>query len=195
MNVHDIWKQSQGASTTTPDEICKLARSREREAIWTKGLALFALGGILFAFAHNMWTIDAPQPLARAGHAWNLIVLAAYFGGVIRSRSAGRGTNESCAGFLVRSLEARRDTFYGVCRVVLLLIPGIAAGWLAGNNSALAVKAMGLNPSSAYAHYVMGIGPRIATVVLITVLLTVFGVAGQQVSKELEAMRRRVASA
>jgi hypothetical protein len=189
----DIWKQSDAAlpQPRAAAEICALAQRREREDIWMRRIGLFALAGLAIAFAHNTWSID--QPWIRLGQGWMLIVMTVYLWSLIRSRTDRRASNEACAGFLLRSLEKKRDGFTAVRRVVLLAIPAMVASWW-GGGPALKARAMGLDPSSPYYRYLTSVWPMIATCFLMLVVWFAFTGVAKKASAEFDALRRRIAA-
>jgi hypothetical protein len=187
----DLWKKNDPALPQPPATagICTLARRRERESVWQRRLGLFALGGFALAFAHNAWQVD--QPWVRFGQGWMVIVMTAYFWGLIRNRNNLRASNETCAGFLLRSLRMKRDGFLATRRVVLFIIPAIVASWW-GHGGALKARAMGLDPSSAYYRYLTSVWPAVATGVLLTIIWFAFSAAAKKASGEFEALRERI---
>ncbi len=195
MNVdndpQELWKSHIDALPPSPDAvgICELARRRERESIWGRRIGLLALAGFAVAFAHNVWQVD--QPWVRLGQGWMLAVVTAYLWSLIRHRTHRRASNEACAGFLLRSLEMKRNGYLAFRRIVLLLIPAIAASWW-GGGPALRARAMGLDPSSPYYRYWASIWPMIATCSLLLVVWFVFSGTAKRVSAEFEALRLRI---
>lgn len=186
----NIWKQSE-ADLPQPlraDEICAMARRRDREAVWGRRIALFALAGLAAAFLHNIWTLR--QTWVRVGQGWMVIVMTVYLWGVIRSRTGGRASDETCARFLLRSFETKRNGYLAVRRLVLWTIPGILASWV-GGGAKLRAQAMGLAPSSAYYRYLTGVWPLAATCVLLVLVWLAFSSAAKKASAELEDLRQR----
>jgi len=183
MNAHndpqDLWKCNDPSLPQPPATtgICALARRRERENVWQRRIGLFALAGFAIAFAHNTWEVD--QPWVRLGQGWMLVVM-----------TDRRALNETCAGFLLRSLKMKRDGFLAVRRVVLLIIPAMLASWW-GNGAALKARAMGLDPSSPYYRYLTSVWPMVATAFLLLVVWFAFSGAAKKASTEFEALRER----
>jgi hypothetical protein len=188
----DVWKRNDSAlpEPLAPTEICALARRRDRENLWTRTIALVALGGFAIAFAHNTWTVD--QAWVRLGQGWMLTVATVYLWSLIRNRTDRRASNETCAGFLLRSLKMKRDGFLAIRRVVLLTIPAILASWW-GGGPALKARAMGLDPSSPYYRYLTSVWPMMATCVLLLLIWFAFRSATKKASTEFEALRQRIA--
>ncbi len=193
MNPQNLWKDNDPALPQPADTtgICAMARRRERENSWLRGVGLFALAGLAIAFAHNTWVVD--QPWVRLGQGWMLIVMTVYLFTLIRDRTGRRASNETCSGFLLRSLKMKRDGYLAVRRVVLLFIPAILASWW-GGGPALRARAMGLDPSSVYYRYMTSVWPIIATCFLLLLVWFAFSGAAKKASVELEAMRENIAA-
>ncbi len=191
MNAESVWRDGGAALPEGPggDEVCAMARRREREEVLLRRGAALTLVGLAAAFAHNAWQIRAPW--VRFGQGWMLIAMTALLFLVLRKRSARRGVDETCATFLLRSLERKRDGYRAARYAVLVAIPGAAASWW-GGGAALKARALGLNPSSAYYRYLTGPGPMIASCVVLVLVWLAFGAAARNADGELEEMRRRV---
>ena len=197
MNAHndpqDLWKSNDPLLPQPPvtSGICALARRRERENVWQRGIGLFALAGFAIAFAHNTWEVD--QPWVRLGQGWMLIVVTLYFWSLLRDRTSSRASNEDCAGFLLRSLKRKRDGFLAVRRAVLFIVPAVVASWW-GRGAALKARAMDLDPSSPYYRYLTSVWPTVATCFLLLVIWFAFHGAAKKASAEFEALRERTAA-
>jgi hypothetical protein len=189
----DLWKCNDPRLPHPPatPAICALARQEERANVWGRSIGLFALAGFAIAFAHNTWEVD--QPWVRLGQGWMLIVMTVYLWGLIRNRTGRRASNETCAGFLLRSLKRKRDGFLAVRRVVLFIIPALFASWW-GGGAALKAHTMGLDPSSPYYRYLTSVWPTVATCFLLLVIWSAFSAAAKKASIELEALRERIAA-
>ena len=192
MNLQNLWKDNDPALPQPLDTtgICAMARRRERENVWMRGIVLFALACFAIAFAHNTWVVD--QPWVRLGQAWMMIVMM-YLWGLIRDRTGRRASNETCSGFLLRSLKMKRDGYLGVRRVILLFIPGVLASWW-GGGPALRARAMGLDPSSIFYRYMTSVWPIVATCFLLLLVWFAFSGAAKKASAEFEAMRESIAA-
>jgi hypothetical protein len=188
----NLWKRNEG---TPPEphasEICTLARRRERESVWGRSISLVALAGFAIAFAHNTWEVN--QPWVRLGQGWMLLVMTVCLWNLIRNRAHLRSTNDSCAGFLLRSLKMKRDGYLAFRRIIPLIIPAILASWW-GGGAALKARAMGLDPSSPYYRYLTSVWPMLATCVLLLLVWLAFSEAAKKASAEFEALQQRVAA-
>jgi len=189
----DVWKQN-GAELPQPlaaGEICAMARRRDREAVVGRRLALFGLAGLAAAFLHNAWIL--PTSWARIGQGWMVLVMTVYLWGAIRSRMGRRGPDETCAGFLLRAFEEKRNGYLAARRLVLWIIPGVWASWL-GRGTSLRVRTLGLDPSSAWYRYLTSGWPMAATCALMILVWLAFSHAAKKASADFETMRRKIAS-
>jgi hypothetical protein len=188
----DVWKQNAAElpQALAADEICAMARRRDRQAVVSRWLALFFFAGLAVAFIHNTWIL--PQSWAKVGQGWMVLVMAGYLWGAIRNRTGRRASDETCAGFLLRTYEVKRNGYLAARRLVLWMIPGIVASWL-DHGLSLRVRAMGLDPSSAWYRWLTSGWPTVATLVGLLVVWLAFSSAAKKMSSELEALRRRVA--
>lgn len=191
-NPQDIWRRNDPELPQPPTtaEICALARRRVRQDVWFRRIGVLVLAGSAIGYAHNTWEIE--QLWVRLGLGWILIVIAVFLFGLLLDRTGHRASNETCEGFLLRSLQRKRDGYLALRRIVLLFIPGVAATWW-GGGLALKAGAMGLNPSSPYYRYLTGIWPMIATCFLLLLLWLAFSVSAKKAFAELEALRHRIA--
>jgi len=186
----DVWKRNEAAlPEPLAAEICALARRREGESVWGRRIGLVALAGFAIAFAHNTWEVT--QPWVRLGQGWMLLIMAACFWKLVRNRKHQRASTDSCAGFLLRSLQMKRDGYRAVQRIVLLIVPAVLASWW-GHGAALKARAMGLDPASPYYRYLTGVGPIIATCLLLLLVWLAFREAASRASAEYDSMRQRV---
>jgi hypothetical protein len=64
-----------------------------------------------------------------------LMIITVYLASLIRNRTHRRSSSETCVGFLLRSLEMKRDGFLAFRRMVLLIIPAILASWWGGGTA------------------------------------------------------------
>jgi multisubunit Na+/H+ antiporter MnhB subunit len=109
----------------TPDELCAMARSRERlNARVIAGVTVVSLF-LAGAFLYNVYRID--QPWIRLGQAWTLGVVVFLFGSAWERGRRRTGTSEPCAEFLEKQHAERRSGYLHLRRRMFLFIPGIAA--------------------------------------------------------------------
>ncbi|HEY4084582.1 MAG TPA: hypothetical protein VGM43_01530 [Bryobacteraceae bacterium] len=190
----DVWKRNEAdlPHSLAADQICAMARRRDREAVVARRLALFALAGLAGAFIHNTWIL--PPSWAKAGQGWMVVVMTVYLWGAIRSRTGRRASDETCVGFLLRGYEVKRNGYLAARRLVLWMIPGVLASWL-DHGVSLQVRTTGLDPSSAGYRYLTSGWPTVATWALMILLWLAFSSAAKKAAGEFEALRQRIASA
>jgi hypothetical protein len=112
---------------TTPDELCTMARSREK--LNARVTAAVATVTVLLAaaFLYNVYRMD--QPWLRLGQAWTLAVLLYLFGPALGGGRRRMIAGEPCAAYLERQHEERRSGYLRLRRRLFLLIPGMAMSW------------------------------------------------------------------
>jgi hypothetical protein len=167
--------------TITTDQLCAMARWRERENVWARRVALGACVCFAALFAYYLITIT--QPWIRLGQAWMVGVMCFFFWGTIRRGPRRIRASEPCASFLQREYDGSRNTLLQVRRGIFLVLPAIAASWWGGYRAATA------DPSSWRFHFLNSPWPY--TVVLLVLLLgwLVLGKAAEKASRELENLR------
>lgn len=128
----NAWRSQPEEPTRTPapDELCAMARSRERLNVAVTTGVLVVLAAIALALLYNVYRID--QPWLRLGQAWTLGVIVYIFGPMLERRGVAKAASEPCAHFLQRQHEERRLGYLRIRRRVFLLIPGMAASWWGG---------------------------------------------------------------
>jgi len=188
-NPQDVWKRNDPGLPQPPTtaEICALARRRVQEDVWLRRIGVLVLAGSAIGYAHNTWEIQ--QPWVRLGQGWMLIVITVFLFGLLLDRTGHRASNETCEGFLLRSLQRKRDGYLALRRIALLFIPGIAATYWGGG------LAMRLDPSSPYYRYFTGIWPMITLYFLLLLVWLAFSVSAKKTFAELEALRQRIGAA
>ena len=174
----------------TTDQLCAMARWRERENVWARRVALVACVCFAAWFAYNLITIT--QPWIRLGQAWMVGLMCLFFWGTIRRGPTRIRASEPCASFLQREYDGSRNTLLQVRRAILLVLPSIAASWWGGYRAARA-KALHLDPSSWRFHFLNSPWLYVLYVVVLLVLFLgwlVLGKAAEKASRELENLRR-----
>jgi len=187
-----VWKsiEKEEASmdiTFTPDQLCALARSRERESIWSRRVLLTLLIGLAGAFAYNVFSVS--ELWVRLSQGWMLAwtcLLSWRFRGGPRRMSA----TESCASFLRREFEGKRNGLLEIRRYMFLLIPPILVSWWAGG-PAIRLRALGVGLSSWLYEFASGPWPFIITGLLLVLVWFAFGLAAKKATRELDELRRR----
>src|SRR5258708_1237094 len=135
-----VWKSIEGKDeasmdmTFTPDQLFAMARSRERENIWSRRLLLLLLSGLAGAFAYNAFSVANLS--LRLSQSWMLAWTCLLLWRIRRGRPPMNATDH-CASFLQREFEEKRRGLLEIRRYMLLLIPPILASWLAGGGRML----------------------------------------------------------
>jgi hypothetical protein len=191
--IEAAWKsqeeeeQSNMRIALTADELCALARSREK--LNTRlNLAVAAVTVILAgAFLYNVYAIE--QPWIRLGQAWTLGVIIYLFWPAFTRGHRRMGASEPCARFLERQHEERRSGYLRIRHRLFLFIPGIAASWWGGGPLAT-VKSQGLSPSSWL--YRFWTGPWLYVIIGMVLILVwlAFGKAAEKAAHDCEEVRR-----
>jgi hypothetical protein len=189
-----VWKSMNGEGLATmditfsPDQLCAMARSRERESIWSRRILLLMLIGLAAGFAYNVFSVS--QFWVRLSQVWMLAwtgLLVWRFGHTPRRMSAG----ERCASFLRRELENKRSGLLEIQRYIFLLIPPILACWWGGGRPAGRLSVLGVQPSSRLYGFASGPWVFIIVGLLLVVVWTAFGLAARKTTRELDELARR----
>lgn len=130
------------------DQLCALARYRERENVWGHWLAIATL--LVGGAASVYMAVTIGPSWSRLGAAWMAAVIAiALWGARAGARKFQAG--ESCAQFMVRELEGSRRTLLEIQWGIALLLPTVLLFWW-GDDGALRASALHLDPSSWRYH-------------------------------------------
>lgn len=192
-----VWKSIDGKEETamditfTPDQLCAMARSRERESIWSRRILLMLLIGLAGAFAYNVFSVS--QLWARVSQGWMLAWTCLL---LWRLRQGPRrlSTTENCTSFLRREFESKRSGLLEIRRYMFLLVPPILASWWGGGGRAIRLSrlnAMGVDSSSRLYEFASGPWPFIITGMLLVLVWFAFGLAAKKATRELDELRRR----
>ena len=120
----------------TPDELCAMARSREKLNAYVSRAVVAVAIAFAGAFLYNVYRID--QPWIRLGQAWTLGVIVYLFAPALEGGRRPMGASDPCARFLERQHAERRSGYLRLRRPLFLLIPGILACWWGGGHLAAA---------------------------------------------------------
>jgi hypothetical protein len=188
----NVWKSIDGNEETmditfTPDRLCAMARSRERESIWSRRVLLTLLIGLAGAFAYNVFAVS--QLWVRLSQGWMLAWTCLL---VWRFRRGPRrmSTTESCASFLRREFEGKRSGLLEIRRYMFLLIPPILVSWW-GRGPAIRLRALVVDSSSRIYGFASGPWPFIITGLLLALVWLAFGLAARKATHELAELRQR----
>ena len=192
-----VWRSMDGKEGTsmdmtfTPDQLCAMARSRERESAWGWRLFLALLLGLAGAFVYNALSVD--QLWTRLSQGW-MLAWACLLVWRLRHGPGRMSATESCAGFLQREYENKRSGFLAFRRYLFLLIPPIAASWWGGGGLALRLsrlKALGVAPDSWLYDFARGPWLLLITGIALVLVWLAFGAAARKATRELEELRLR----
>jgi hypothetical protein len=127
-----VWKkqgeeQRKMKLVLTPDQLCAMARSRERLSGRVRSASLVVIAAIATGLLYDLYRVD--QPWIRIGVAWTLCMVAYLFGPAFENKVRGVDTSEPCARFLEREHEERRRHYLRIRNRLFLFIPGILACW------------------------------------------------------------------
>lgn len=184
------WKRTEDNDMPdlSPDRICEMARCRERDSLWSRRIAAFALVCLGGAFLYNCLRVD--QPWVRIGQGWMLAATLYYAWRVARSKSDRRDGNETCLAFLVRSLEGKRRTMRELQWTVLVVVPAMLASWWGGGPE-LRARAMGLDPSSPLYRYYTGGWPFVVTALTLAFVSFAFADGAKKAARKIEGLNAR----
>ena len=196
-----LWKSIDGREeadmdiTFTPDQLCAMARSRERLSIWSRRVLLIALIGLVGVLAYKVFAVSQLWPRLSMGWylAWNCLVVW----GLFRKGPSRMSATESCASFLRREFEAKRSGLLATRRYMLiLLIPPFLASWWSGGLHGVRLnhwnlKALGIDPSSQLYKFAGGPWPFVILGFLLVLDWLAFGLAANKATRELDDLRRR----
>ena len=175
----------------TDTQLCARARRIDQGNVWAHWIQAAVVLFLLAAYSYNVFHIS--QPWIQLGQAWMLGAIL-FIGLAMLGRGPRRKlVNEPCANFLEREFETRRNGYLGLRRALFLLIPGIAATWW-GGGPAVRLKALGIDPSSRWFHFVAGPWPLILIGIALVLVWLAFGHEGQKAGRELEKIRLAIRS-
>lgn len=167
----------------TPDELCAMARSREKLNTCVIRTVVAVTVAFAAALLYNVYRID--QPWIRLGQVWTLGVIVYLFGPALERGRRRMGASESCAQFLERQHEERRCGYLRIRRRLFLIIPGMAASWWGGGPLA-AAKARGLDPSSWLFHFYDGLWLFLIAGTALVLAWFAFGKAAEKAAQDRE---------
>jgi hypothetical protein len=195
-----VWKSLDGKEADmdiafTPNQLCAMARSRERLNIWGRRILLILL--ILFAgvLAYNVFSVS--QLWLRLSMGWYLAWTFLLVWGALRERPRHMSATESCTSFLRREFEAKRSGLLATRRYMfLVLTPPVLASWWGGGWRAVRLnhwnlRAVGVDPSSQLYKFAGGPWPFVIMGILLVLDWLAFGLAAKKATRELEELRRR----
>lgn len=206
-----VWKSIVGKEevdmdiTFTPDQLCKMARSRERLNLWVRRILLIVLigfaGVLVYMFvavgdsSRNLYSIS--QLWARLAIGWCLAWACLLVWGAFRRGPRRMSAADSCASYLQHEYVAKRSGLLAIQRYMLLvLIPPMLAlwwggGWRAARLGHWGLTARGVDPSSWLYQFAGGPWPFIILGLVLVLDWLAFGLAAQKATRELDELARR----
>lgn len=110
----------------TPDQLCAMARSREKLSARVRLASLAVIAAIATGLLYDLYRVD--QSWIRIGVAWTLCIVVYLFGPAFENK-AQSDTSEPCTRFLEREHEERRRHYLRMRNRLFLFVPGILACW------------------------------------------------------------------
>jgi membrane protein implicated in regulation of membrane protease activity len=163
----------------TPDQLCAMARSREKLNAHVRSISLVILVAIAAGLLYDVYRVDLPW--IRIGVAWTLCIVVYLFGPAFENKVRQTGLSEPCTRFLESEHEERRRQYLRIRNRLFLFVPGILACWF---GRAPAVIKGSSTPGSAPAWVFL-----ITAVALVLVWLA-FGKAAQKAARDRDEIRR-----
>jgi hypothetical protein len=164
----------------TPDQLCAMARSRERLSARVRSASLVVIVAIATGLLYDLYRVD--QPWIRIGVAWTLSIVVYLFGPAFaKNKARGIDASEPCIRFLEREHEERRRHYLRVRNRLFLLIPGILACWF--GRALTIIK----GPSASYS------APPwlfLTTAIALVLVWFAFGKAAQKAASDRDEVRR-----
>jgi hypothetical protein len=175
--------------TLMPDELCALARSREKLNARVMAAVVTVTAALAAALLYNVYRID--QPWMRLGQAWTLGVIVYLFAPALEHSRRRIGASEPCAHFLESQHEERRRGYLHIRHRLFLLIPGMVASWWGGGPLAT-IKGRELDPSSWLYHFYAGPWLFLITGTALVLVWFAFGKAAEKAAHDREEIRRSI---
>jgi hypothetical protein len=162
----------------TPDQLCAMARSREKLSARVRLASLVVIAAIATGLLYDLYRVD--QPWIRIGVAWTLCIVVYLFGPAFENKEKP-GTSEPCTRFLEREHEERKRHYLRIRNRLILFIPGILACWF------------GRAPTMTKATSASGPAPLWlfpATAIALVLLWFAFWKAAQKAASDRDEIRR-----
>jgi len=188
-----VWKSIGGKEESrmdmalTPDQLCAMARARERESLWSRRILLTMLIGLSGGFAYNV--LSSSQLWVRLTQGW-MFAWACLLVWRFRRGPRRMSATEDCASFLRREFEGKRKGMLEIQRYMLLLVPPILASWWAGLPF-MRLRALRVDPSSPLYQFASGPWLFVVIGLLLALIWLAFGLAARKARGELDELRRR----
>ena len=172
----------------TTDQLCAMARYRERENIWVSWIAAVVCAGFGAAFMY--WAIRMEQIWLRLAQTWMALLMALATWGAMGWRARRIQAGESCAQFMVRELEGSRRTLLALRWGILLVLPWMAMLWWGANGVIRA--ALHLDPTSWRYYFPTSPWPFIALLPVLLACWAGLGLEAKKRARQADELRRAI---
>jgi hypothetical protein len=163
----------------TPDQLCAMARSRERLTARVRSASLVVIAAIATGLLYDLYRVD--QPWIRVGVAWTLCVVVYLFGPAFENKVQQADASEPCTRFLETEHEVRRRHYLHIRNRLFLFIPGIVACWF--GRALMIIKTSSASGSAPPWLF-------LATAIALVLVWFAFGKAAQKAARDRDEIRR-----
>ena len=163
----------------TPDQLCAMARSRERLRALVHSASLLVIVAVATGLLYDLYRAD--RPWIRIGVAWTLCIVVYLFGPAFENEVRDVDASEPCTRFLEREHEERRRRYLRIRNRLFLLIPGILACWFGRAHTIVkGSSAAGSAPPWLF----------LTTAIALVLVWFAFGRAAQKAAHDRDEIRR-----
>jgi len=163
----------------TPDQLCAMARSRERLRVYVRSASLVLMVAIAAGLLYDVFKVD--QPWIRVGVAWTLCIVVYLFGSAFENKTRQADASEPCTRFLEREHEERRRDYLRFRKRLFLLVPGILACWF-GRAPAIITGSSAFDSAPTWLFLTTAVG--------LVLVWFAFGKAAQKAARDRDEIRR-----
>jgi hypothetical protein len=170
----------------TTDQLCAMARYRERENIWGQWIAAVVCLGFGAAFVY--WAITMEHIWLRLAQTWMALLMALAMWGVMGWRARRIQAGESCAQFMVRELEGSRRTALAIRWGIVLVVPSVLMSWW-GDYGATRANALHLDPASWQYHFLTSPWRIVAVLLVLLACWAGLGLEAKKRARQADELR------
>jgi hypothetical protein len=168
----------------TPDQLCAMARSRERLSTRVRSASLVVIAAIATGLLYDLYRVD--QPWIRIGVGWTLCIVVYLFGPAFENptfenKARGVDASEPCIRFLEREHEERGRHYLRIRNRLFLFVPGILACWF--GRTLTITKGSPASYSAPPWLFLM-------TAIALVLVWFAFGKAAQKAARDRDEIRR-----
>jgi len=163
----------------TPDQLCAMARSRDRLRAHVRSASLVVIAAIAAGLLYDLYWAD--QPWIKIGVAWTLCVVVYLFGSAFEGAGRPADAREACTRFLEREHEERRRHYLRIRNRLFLFVPGILACWF-GRVPGVITGSAAAAPAPTWLF--------LTTAVVLVLVWLAFGKAAQKAARDRDEIRR-----